>query len=130
MTHLPSLLLAQSSTAQDAAGGVVVFIWLAVILLMIIGMWKVFTKAGQPGWVSIIPIVNIYFLCKIAGKPWWWIILMFIPIVNIIVGILLPVAVAKSFGQGVLFAIGLIFLPFIFYPVLGFGSAEYQGPAN
>jgi hypothetical protein len=86
-------------------------------------------SAGQPGWASIIPIYNLYIWCKIVGRPAWWIILMLIPLVNIIVGIVLCIDMAKSFGKGVGFGIGLAFLGIIFLPILGFGSAQYQGAA-
>lgn len=102
---------------------------LALILLVVAGLWKVFTKAGQPGWAAIIPIVNLYFLLKINGRPWWWLLLLLIPIVSVVVSIIMWVELARSFGRGVLFALGLIFLPIIFIPVLGFGESEYQGPA-
>ena len=102
---------------------------LLVALLLIVAMWKVFTKAGQPGWASIIPIYNLYIWCKIVGRPGWWIILLLIPFVNIIVGIILCIDMAKSFGKGVGFGIGLALLGIIFWPILGFGSAQYQGPA-
>jgi len=92
-------------------------------------MWKVFTKAGQPGWASIIPIYNLYIWCKIVGRPGWWILLMLIPFVNIIVGIILCIDMAKSFGNGAGFGIGLALLGVIFIPILGFGSAQYQGPS-
>jgi hypothetical protein len=92
--------------------------------------WKVFSKAGQPGWASIIPIFNAYVLCKVAGRPGWWVILTFIPLVNFIIWIILCLDVAKYFGKGAGFGIGLILLPIIFYPILGFGSAQYQGPAD
>jgi hypothetical protein len=94
---------------------------------MIAAMWKVFSKAGQPGWAVIIPIYNIYIMCKVAGRPGWWVLLMFIPLVNLIIAIILNIDIAKNFGQGVGFGIGLIILPFIFLPILGFGSAQYQG---
>jgi len=102
---------------------------LVICIVIIAGMWKVFVKAGQPGWASIIPFVNIYFLCKIGGKPGWWLILFFVPIVNFIVAIILTVAVAEKFGKGIGFALGMVFLGFIFFPILGFGSAQYQGGA-
>jgi hypothetical protein len=92
-------------------------------------MWKVFTKAGQPGWASIIPIYNLYIWCKIVGRPWWWILLMLIPFVNFIICIILCIDLAKSFGKGGGFGIGLALLGIIFFPILGFGSAQYQGPA-
>ena len=98
-------------------------------LLIIVAMWKVFTKAGQPGWASIIPIYNLYIWCKIVGRPWWWILLMLIPFVNFIVAIILCIDMAKSFGKGAGFGIGLALLGIIFWPILGFSSAQYQGPA-
>jgi hypothetical protein len=107
-------------------GAVVLVIYLIVVVLAIAGVWKVFTKAGQPGWGCIVPIYNIYLILKIAGKPGWWLILFFIPIVGFIVMILVTVDLAKNFGKGVGFALGLIFLGFIFYPVLGFSDAQYQ----
>jgi hypothetical protein len=102
---------------------------LAIAFLMIAAMWKVFSKAVQPGWASIIPIYNLYVMCKIAGRPGWWVILMLIPFVNLIVIIILCIDIAKSFGNGVGFGLGLFFLGFIFFPILGFGSAQYQGPS-
>src|SRR6266478_3288340 len=97
--------------------------------LLVVAMWKVFTKAGQPGWASIIPIYNLYIWCKIVGRQWWWILLMLIPFVNFIVGIILCIDLANSFGKGAGFGIGLALLGIIFWPILGFGSAQYQGPA-
>jgi hypothetical protein len=104
--------------------------WTIVMVLMIASWWKMFTKAGQPGWAAIIPILNLYFFCKVAGRPGWWLILMFIPVVNFIIIIILCIDIAKAFGKGVGFALGLVFLPFIFYPILAFGSAQYQGTAR
>ena len=97
------------------------------VLISAFCFWKVFTKAGQPGWASIIPIVNLFFLCKVAGRPGWWLLLLLIcfPIFWIIICL----DVAKRFGKGVGFALGLVFLGIIFYPILGFGSAQYQGGA-
>lgn len=119
-----------SYTSQSKAPGPIFWIfWLAFMILMIAAVWKIFTKAGQPGWASIIPIYNWYIWCKIVGRPGWWVILFFIPFVNFIVGIILCIDLAKSFGKGVGFGIGLILLPVIFCPILGFGSAQYQGPA-
>jgi hypothetical protein len=97
----------------------------ALTVVVIIGMWKVFEKAGQPGWGCIIPIFNLYCLVKIAGKEWWWLLLYIIPFVNIIIAVLVLVGVSQNFGKGVAFAVGLIFLPFIFFPILGFGDATY-----
>lgn len=103
-------------------------IWLAIMGLMIASLWKVFTKAGQPGWASIVPIYNIFVMLKIAGKPWWWIIGLLIPIVNFVVLIMLAIALAKTFGKDIGFAIGLILLGFVFFPILAFGDATYTAP--
>lgn len=123
-------LMAQEYGEPSAGGGIagafMMLVWLAIVVLCIAGLWKVFTKAGEPGWMSIIPILNVFVLVKIAGRPAWWIILMLIPLVNIIVGILVGIDIARRFGQGTGFGLGLAFLPFIFYPILGFGSARYQ----
>ena len=126
---IPARLLAQveysySASSQGQAPGPLFWIfWLAFMILMIAACWKIFTKAGQPGWASIIPIYNWYILCKIVGRPGWWVILLLIPFVNFIVGIILCIDLAKSFGKGVGFGIGLILLGVIFFPILGFGSA-------
>ncbi|MBC8160198.1 MAG: signal peptidase I [Roseiflexaceae bacterium] len=103
---------------------------LLVAVLVIAGMWKLFTKAGKPGWAAIIPIYNIVVLLQIAGKPLWWIVLLFIPFVNFIAIIMIWAAVAKSFGKGIGFTLGLVFLSPIFVPVLGFGGANYVGSAT
>jgi hypothetical protein len=106
-----------------------ILFWVLMIIV-IIGMWKMFEKAGKPGWASLIPIYNFIVLLEIVGKPLWWIVLMFIPIVNIIIAIWVTNLLAKSFGKSEAFTVGLIFLPFVFYPILGFGSAQYKGPAG
>jgi hypothetical protein len=118
------------SASGIAAIGLVGFmVWLAIIVLIVVAMWKVFTKAGQPGWGSLIPIYNVYLLCKIAGKPGWWFLLLFIPIVNIVIAIMLALGVAANFGKGGGFAVGLLLLPMVFYPILAFGDAEYGSAA-
>ena len=114
--------------AGAMAAGALVFmllIELAIIVIIIAGLWKVFTKAGQPGWAAIIPIYNLYVLCKVGGKPWWWFILCCIPFVGVIFYFILLLEVAQRFGKGIGFSVGLLFLPFIFFPILGFGNATY-----
>jgi hypothetical protein len=98
---------------------------LAFVVLMLAGTWKTFAKAGQPGWAAIVPIYNMIVLLQVAGRPIWWIILAFIPIVSLIL-LVIPFDIAKKFGKGTGFGLGLLFLPFIFYPILGFGDAQYQ----
>ena len=117
------------SSQGKAPSPVSTIVGLLIALLVIVAMWKVFTKAGQPGWASIIPIYNLYIWCKIVGRPWWWILLMLIPLVNFIIMIILCIDLAKSFGKGAGFGLGIAFLGIIFLPILGFGSAQYQGPA-
>ena len=108
-------------------GALIGLIWLAVVVVVLAGMWKVFTKAGQPGWGCIIPIYNVYLMLQIAGRPGWWLILAFIPIVNLIL-LIVPFDIAKSFGKSGLFGLGLLL--FIYYPILGFGDAQYIGPQS
>ena len=127
-------ILAQSNAELDTATGtaagavlLLTLIYLAVVVLVIASMWKVFTKAGKPGWAAIVPIYNTIVLLEIVGKPTWWIILLLIPPVNIIVLLIVINELSKSFGRGVGTTLGLIFLGFIFWPILAFGSAQYQG---
>lgn len=115
--------------ADDMAAYIGGFLGLMIAVVIIAGAWKVFTKAGQPGWAVLIPIYNYYIVTKIAGRPWWWLLLAIVPIVNIIVAVVLLNDVSKSFGRGIGTTLGLIFLPAIFYVILGFGDAQYQGPS-
>jgi hypothetical protein len=105
----------------------VTLIFLAVLLIMLAAMWKLFAKAGEPGWAIIIPIYNIIVLLKVSGKPWWWLFLFIIPIVGIVIALLANIGLAKNFGKGTGYGIGLFLLPFIFIPILAFGSAQFQG---
>lgn len=105
-----------------------VIICLAIAVISIAGQWKVFEKAGQPGWACLIPIYNYYVMLKIGGKPGWWLLLFLIPLVNIVFAIWTINMISKSFGKDEGFTVGLILLSFIFWPILGFGDAIYQGP--
>lgn len=129
-----------STEAQDAMGGglmalmamgagFMIFMLLLVVFMVIV-LWKIFTKAGQPGWAAIIPIYNYIIILKIAGKPWWWIFLMLIPVVNIVIAIMVIHNVSKSFGHGVGFTLGMLLLGIIFYPILAFGPSKYIGPGG
>lgn len=92
-------------------------------------MWKVFIKAGKPGWAAIIPFYNLFVLLKIAGKPGWWLVLYFIPIVNFIIHLVVSIAVAKVFNKGAVFGIFLLWLlSGVGYLILGFGKATYLAP--
>ena len=106
---------------------IAIIFYVAIIGLMIASAWKVYEKAGQPGWAGIVPIYNIVVLCKIIGKPTWWTLLIFIPIVNYVILIMMFHGLSKSFGKGAGYTVGIILLPFIFYPMLAFGDAQYIG---
>jgi hypothetical protein len=116
--------------AAGAAVGVMMFVYLALFVITVIGLWKVFEKAGKPGWAAIIPIYNIIVLLEIVGKPAWWVILFLIPIVGFIMWIIVANQLSISFGQGIGITILLIFLSFVGFMVIGFGSARYLGPGG
>ena len=118
-----------TSGLENISSGTVIAA-LAVAIVSIIAQWKIFTKAGKPGWAAIIPFYNMYTLFEVAGMNGWMFLLMLIPIVNIIIMIMLYVNLAKSFGKSTGFAVGLIFLNFIFMLNLGFGSDQYVGNKN
>ena len=104
------------------------FVGLILYVITVMAMWKIFTKAGIAGWKSIVPLLNTYELFKIAMGNGWLFLLLFVPIVNIVMGIMLWVKLARAFGHGAGFAVGLIFLNTIFILILGFESSSYQGP--
>jgi hypothetical protein len=102
-------------------------IMLAMVVVVIAGMWKTFSKAGQPGWACLIPIYNVIVLLQIAGRPVWWFLLLLVPFVNIIVTFVVVMDIARAFGRSAGFGLGLFFLGPVFYPILGFGNAQYEG---
>lgn len=118
-----------TATSTAAVGGAMVVTYvvsLLVAVVSIIAMWKIFTKAGKPGWASIIPVYNIIVLFQVCGMNPLMILLMLIPVANVIVAIMMNIKLANKFGKGGGFAAGLIFLNFIFMLILAFGDAEYQ----
>ena len=94
---------------------------------MIIGMWGIFEKAGEEGWKALIPIYNIWVLVEISGKGALWFVLMLLPVVNILASIIVHIELAEQFGKGTAYKVGLIFLAPVFYLLLAFGDAQYQG---
>ncbi len=112
---------------EDGIGIVGILVYLGIVVLIIAGYWKTFQKAGKPGWAAIVPIYNIIVMLEIARKPMWWLLLLFVPIANFVVLIIINIEIAKAFGKGTGFGLGLAFLSFIFYPILGFGDAQYEG---
>jgi hypothetical protein len=118
-----------TTQADYQSNPVATLIWLAVVVLLVASLWKLFVKAGKPGWAALIPFYNLIVLLQIVGRPVWWFVLMIIPFVNIIFTIIVTHDTSKSFGRGVGTTLLLIFLPFIGYPMLAFGDAKYVGPA-
>jgi hypothetical protein len=102
---------------------------LLTMVITILIFWKVFAKAGEPGWQGIIPIFNLFILMKIAGKPMWWALLLFVPLVGIVIAIFYNMALAERFGKSQLFGLGLCFIPTVFFGILAFGDAQYN-PGN
>ena len=105
-------------------------IQLAFIGALLAGLWKTFEKTGHPGWHGIVPFYNMYLMVQMVGKPILWFILMFVPIVNIVIMILVCIEFAKLFGKGSGFGVGLALLGFIFFPILGFGDAKFIGSTS
>jgi hypothetical protein len=130
MNWLP-LLLAQNDDRGGALGALCGLlcncaVFLVFVVPTIAGMWKLFEKAGQPGWAAIIPFYNMFVLNQIARKEILWFVLTLVPCVNIVAVVLICMDVAKNFGKDPVYGVGLAFLPFVFFPMLGFSDARYQ----
>lgn len=120
------------ATAAAIAAGSIVYslIVLAIAVVALVGLWKVFQKAGKPGWGAIVPFYNLYCLFEMSFGTGWLFLLTLVPCVGQIMLIIMWVKLAVAFNKGVGFGIGILFLPFIFLPMLGFGDAQYVGPSN
>ena len=130
------LLLAQTPTTTSASSGTSfgVLLLYFIVLWVIIGLptYFIFKKAGpngDPAWGAFVPIYGFYILLKVVGRPGWWLIWIFIPIASLIVIIIVYNDLSKSFGHGVGFTLGLIFLSWIFLAILAWGSSTYRGPS-
>ena len=113
----------------SSSSGALAILWVVVIVIAVLeiaSMWKIFTKAGQHGWAAIVPYYNTWVLCETAKRPGWWLFLFLIPFVNIVVWFIVAIDLAKAFGKGTGFGVATAFLPWIFWPILGFGEAAYQ----
>jgi len=129
--NLIPLLLAQNDDNAGALGALCGLVcqcgaFIVFVVPWIAGMWKLFEKAGKPGWAAIIPFFNTYVLNEVARKEILWFVLTLIPCINIVAWIVICIDVAKQFGKDPLYGIGLALLPFIFFPLLGFSNAVYQ----
>ncbi|MBI2722980.1 MAG: signal peptidase I [Bacteroidetes bacterium] len=103
-------------------------IYLGILVLILTSRWKIFEKAGKPGWASLVPVYSFVVLLRIVGKPWWWTLLLFIPGVNVIIFIIVIHCVSLSFGKDNTFTAGLILLGFIYIPLLAYSETHYYGP--
>jgi hypothetical protein len=119
-----------TAAEDDVPGGAALVLALglvALVVLQLAALWKIYTKAGEAGWKSLIPFYNVIVLLRIVGRPAWWLLLLLVPLVNLVVLVIVSVDLAKAFGKGVGFMLGLLLLSFVFLPILGFGSARYHG---
>lgn len=106
----------------------IILFYLIAIVFYVYCMWRVYEKAQKPGWATLIPIYNTLVSLEIIGRPWWWLFLLVIPLVDIVVGIIMIFELSTVFGKGTGFGFGLLLLPFIFIPILALGDAQYRGP--
>ncbi len=115
-------------------GGVILYFFIllfsmAIAAFTLVCMWRIYTKAGKPGWAALVPFYNTLVALELLGRPWWWLLLMFVPLANVVISIIMTFDYAKSFGKSIGFGFGLLFLSIIFIPILAFGSSRYVGPA-
>jgi hypothetical protein len=115
-----------TTTEATSIPPVVIVLYIALFAVLIVSMWKVFVKAGKPGWAAIVPLYNSWVMVQIAGKPPLWFFLLFVPIVNFVIAILLYIEISKRFGKGGGFAAVLILFPYVGFPMLAFGKAQYN----
>ena len=127
-TEMPVVSVEQ--TISPMFGVVLMVIILVVALVCLTANWKIFTKAGKPGWAAIVPIYNIVVFLQIIGRPGWWVVLFFVPFVNMIISVLMSLDLAKVFGKSSVFGIIALWLFPVGYLVLGFGKAKYLGPGS
>lgn len=129
VAHLSAIPLPEISPARLLCGcprSAPIFLGLFLVLLHVVATWKVYAAAGEHGWAAGVPIYTTIVLLRIAGKPIWWLLLLCIPIVNILPLLLVSIGLARNFGRGVGFGLGLLLLPVIFYPILAFGHSKHS----
>jgi hypothetical protein len=114
---------------EDLTGIIGLALYLGLVAFYAYVGWRIYAKAGRPGWAALVPVYNALVLTRIVGRPAWWIVLLLVPVVNLIAALVLSIDLARSFGRGTAYGIGLGLLGFLFGPMLAFGDAEYRGPS-
>lgn len=127
---LATILLQRSGSGDVDMGPFIIFslMVLAVTAVTMAGIWQIFTKTGEAGWKSLVPLYNVMLWLQMIGRPGWYVLALVTPPTAVAVWAVLAFGTARSFGRGILFALGVTFLPFVFIPVLGFGQSVYVGP--
>ena len=124
------VMLAQETVEAPSIDGLAIAIICALVaisvVLTLVGGWRIFQKAGEPGWASLIPLYNLFVVLRIVGAPGWWAVLFLVPAVNFIMSLIVTWRLARAFGQGVVGCLALALLPVVMIPVLGCGSARYR----
>ena len=126
MAHTTTVGGGGLAAMMGAFMGIWLVFYLVILAVLIVSQWKVFSKAGKPGWAALVPFYNLYIMIKVAGMSGWWMLAFFVPFLNLIAMIIITHKTSEAFGHGVGFTLGLIFLPLIFWPILAFGSSQYQ----
>jgi len=119
-TQVEIITMTTEPVVGAVAGLVFLVPWIA-------GQWITFSRANKPGWTALIPILNFYTMLKIGDNEWWWLVLLFVPVAQFYALYKIGAGVARAFGKGGLYGFGLGYLPFIFFPLLALGGAQYQG---
>ncbi len=112
---------------SDVFSPVYTIVWLIFTVILVVANWKIFVKAGKPGWAILIPIYNVIVMLQIVKKPWWWLLLMFIPVVNVVIAILIIYNFVTVFGKPGWHVLPALFLSIIYYPYIAFSDARYVG---
>jgi hypothetical protein len=122
--------LQSSDILGGAAATVILLFQLALVGVQVAGMWTVFEKANYAGWKAIVPIYNLYVMLQIGENRWWWLLLLVVPVVNLYAVYKIHAGVARSFGRGIGFGLGLAFLGILFFPLMGFGDYQYRNSSQ
>lgn len=124
-----------TTTTTNIDPSMMPFFWVMFLVSFALGvlelasLWRLYKMAGQPGWAAIVPVYNIVVMLQIVGRPVWWVLLMFIPLVNFVIAIIVILDFAKAYGKSVGYGVAMLFFSFIMYPILAFSKdTKYVGP--